>query len=80
MASWADCRACHISYPDDDGQLCPCCVARDRVLGADRMAAGIAVAINARLLDTRSPAADAMLDYCDGVPITVERAWEILGK
>ncbi len=25
MASWSDCRSCHISYPDDDYESCPLC-------------------------------------------------------
>lgn len=45
---------------------------------ADWMAAGITVAIAAHLLDARSPAGDALLDYLDSEPMTVERAWDIL--
>ncbi len=28
MASWSDCRQCHISFPDDDYENCPLCEAR----------------------------------------------------
>lgn len=51
---------------------------KDLRIAADRMAAGITIAIAHGLLDTRSRAADALLDYCDGEPMTKARAWEIL--
>ena len=46
---------------------------------ADRMAAGITIAIAAKLLDARSPAGDALLDYLDEeFPWTREKAWDVL--
>lgn len=45
---------------------------------AQRMAAAICIAVECRILDSRSHAGDAMLDYLDGKPMSREEAWKVL--